>query len=133
MKRAARRPGTYAAEALVIGIVALVATMNVADVVAFVPSSVVSPTRSNKLTFGSTPLFSTLEQKTNVPVISSDVSDALPPRDESFSAMGGFEELLSVSEYPDAVQRYGGVGRETGGIWRSQVRGLVPSTVSFSV
>lgn len=54
----------------------------------------------------------------------------LPPGDETWSSVGAMvNELLTAPEYPEGTQRYDGIGRVTGGIWRSRVLGIVPSTV----
>ena len=57
--------------------------------------------------------------------------ETLPPGDETWSSVGAaIEELLAAPEYPQGTQRYDGIGKATGGIWRSRVLGIVPSTVS---
>lgn len=57
--------------------------------------------------------------------------DAFPPTDETYTLIGVIQELLARPNIPAGAQRYDGVGRETGGIWRTRFMGFIPQTVSF--
>lgn len=56
----------------------------------------------------------------------------LPPKDETFSPQGSLFELLAAPVPPPSCGRFDGVGKRTGGIWRSRVLGFMPSTVRSS-
>lgn len=59
----------------------------------------------------------------------SDLPEALPPKDETFTPIATLRELLAAPESPVGSQRYDGIGRQTGGIWRTRVIGIISSTV----
>lgn len=61
---------------------------------------------------------------------STDLPDTLPPWDDTFTLVGRVRELLAAPECADSWKRYDGIGRETGGIWRSNAIGILPTTVS---
>lgn len=100
-------------------LLAVAAATGTTRVSSFAPGITVLKTRA----FG-------LQQSAASTVSPVDLPDKLPPQDESFGPIASVRELLSAPEYPEGSQRYDGIGQETGGIWRSKVLGLVPSTVS---
>lgn len=63
---------------------------------------------------------------------SSLPGNPLPPKDETFSPRGSLVELLAAPVPPPSCGRFDGVGKITGGIWRSRVLGFMPSTVRSS-
>lgn len=102
-----------------------VAAISAARVSSFIVSNTAAAVLKTTRSFG-------LQQSaatTLAPLV--DLPDKLPPQDESFGPIASVRELLSAPEYPEGSQRYDGIGQETGGIWRSKVLGLVPSTVSY--
>lgn len=52
-----------------------------------------------------------------------------PPKDDTYSIRGRIREMRASGAVPRGVNRYDGIGKKTGGIWRSRLVGFVPSTV----
>ena len=51
------------------------------------------------------------------------------PKDDTFCPMGFLREVIAAPVPPADCNRFDGIGKETGGVWRSRVMGLLPSTV----
>ena len=51
------------------------------------------------------------------------------PKDDTFRPMGLLREVIAAPVPPADCNRFDGIGKETGGVWRSRVMGLLPSTV----
>ena len=53
----------------------------------------------------------------------------LVPKDDTFRPVGFLRELTAAPVPPEDCKRFDGIGKKTGGVWRSRVMGLLPSTV----
>lgn len=53
----------------------------------------------------------------------------LVPKDGTFHPVGSLQEFIAAPVPPADCKRFDGIGKKTGGVWRSRVMGLVPSTV----
>lgn len=115
--------------------VLLVALNCGAGVISFVlPSCVGHVARPSQLIIGRSHGY-----KTQCPAVSETAAqdtsgsplsgNPLPPKDETFSPQGSLFELLEAPVPPQSCGRFDGVGKKTGGIWRSRVLGFMPSTV----
>ena len=68
--------------------------------------------------------------KTAVTSIGSPLDDSyFVPKDDTFRPVGSLRELFAAPVPPADCKRFDGIGKQTGGVWRSRVMGLVPSTV----
>ena len=68
--------------------------------------------------------------KTAVPAYWSPLNGSrLVPNDDTFRPVGFLRELTAAPVPPEDCKRFDGIGKKTGGVWRSRVMGLLPSTV----
>lgn len=115
-------------------VAALASIMVLPHVAAFNPMHPGSSTRSSMVGWQlmATPAQQSAESSITIASDEPRAVETLPPGDETWSSVGAMvNELLTAPEYPEGTQRYDGIGRITGGIWRSRVLGIVPSTVSL--
>lgn len=59
--------------------------------------------------------------------------DSLPPWDDTVTLVGKARELLTAPDGEHSWKRYDEIGQDTGGTWRSNAVGFVPTTVRFEL
>ena len=55
------------------------------------------------------------------------------PKDDTFNPVGFVREVIAAPVPPANCNRFDGLGKKTGGIWRSRVMGFLPSMVRHNI